>query len=100
MPYDISHNTIKGRKSLVVIKVGDQYEIIGRLLPEHRVHREFDVEDPLITRINTFLYNKNLIPSLYPNLVPYLKSKKKASSSSSDSESSESESDCTTTQPE
>jgi len=79
MPYKIDntkHN--KHKKSIILMWLGGvHYETVGKLLPHNRIQREFYNDDPLIRRIDTFLYKPNLIPEQYPNLIPYLPQKEK-----------------------
>jgi hypothetical protein len=74
MPYyatDIEN--IKNRKSIIVMWTGDtHYEIVGRLLQENRIQREFKFDDILIQKIKTFLFEPENIPNTYQELVPYL----------------------------
>lgn len=90
MPYIFGNKeNVKGRKSIVVMWIGGvHYEIVGKLLPGNRIQRQFEKDDPLIKRINTFLYRPELVSEQYPNLIPYLgKTDKSESSSESESES-------------
>jgi hypothetical protein len=57
---------------------GFHYEIIGKLLPGNRIQRQFEQDDPLIKRINTFLYRPEVLSEQYPNLVPYLTKEERA----------------------
>lgn len=75
LPYNNSSTsqTLKGRKSLIVLWIGDNhYEIVGRLLPGNRIQREFSHTDPLIQKLYTFLVNPSEIPKKYPELNAYL----------------------------
>jgi hypothetical protein len=113
LPYQLGDDTdnIKGRKSIILIWLGgSRYEVVGRLLPHNKIQREFETDDPLIRRINMFVYRPELIPEHYPNLTPYIehsnkkntsedsksgshsKSQSKSSSSSASSSSSSSSS--------
>lgn len=99
LPIDIGgKENIKDRKSIVLMWFGDlHFETVGKLLTEQRIRREFDPNDRLIRKMYSFLYNKSIIPSEYPSLIPYLeKTDKSKQSSSSESSSSESESSAST----
>lgn len=74
MPYQIGdNNNIKNRKAILLMWVGSShYEVVGKLLDGSRIQREFYPEDPLIKRINTFLYKPEYVAEQYPNLIPYL----------------------------
>lgn len=75
LPYNNSStsHTLKGRKSLIVLWIGDNhYEIVGRLLPGNRIQREFSHTDPIIHKLYTFLVKPNEIPEKYPELNAYL----------------------------
>lgn len=94
LPIDIAgKENIKDRKSIVLMWFGDlHFETVGKLLTEQRIRREFDPNDRLIRKMYSFLYNKSIIPSEYPSLIPYLEKtdtgKKVVSRSSSNSVSS------------
>uniref|UniRef100_A0A6C0EM20 OTU domain-containing protein n=1 Tax=viral metagenome TaxID=1070528 RepID=A0A6C0EM20_9ZZZZ len=74
MPYRVGGDeNIKSRKSIIVMWVGGvHYEIVGRLLGKDRIQREFHDDDPLIKRINTYLFHPDLVAEQYPALIPYL----------------------------
>jgi hypothetical protein len=68
-----TQNTIKNRKSIILICVNKKhYEIVGRLLPGNKIQREFDYDDPLIKKINIYLQNPEKIKYEYPELEEYL----------------------------
>jgi hypothetical protein len=72
MPYNNTDN-FKHRKSIIILWVDNiHYEIIGRLLPNNKIQREFDCDDILIQRINTFLCYPEKIKERYPDLISYL----------------------------
>ena len=110
LPYCPVQVEPKKRKSIILIWLGgSHYEVVGKLLDENRIQREFYNEDPLIKRISTFLYHPETVADAYPNLIPYLpreerekigffdrsvsksEDEKEQSSESSSSESSSSE---------
>lgn len=74
IPYQAGDkNSVKGRKSIILMCIqGDHYEVVGRTLEGNRIEREFYKNDPLIRRINTFLYKPDHVPEEYPHLTPYL----------------------------
>jgi len=66
-------DNLKGRTSVVILWVEENhYEIIGRLLADNRVQREFDPADPFIQKLHTFLVNPREIEDEYPDLYPYV----------------------------
>jgi len=78
LPYNncSTSENLKGRKSMIVLWIGDtHYEIVGRLLPGHRIQREFDAHDPLIRKLNTFLIQPEKVSEQYPELYPFLPKK-------------------------
>lgn len=81
-------NTLKGRKSIIVIWINkNHYEIVGRLLPGNRIQREFDATDPLIKKLKMFLLEPAKIPKEYPELSSHIpKSKNDDSDSDNNSE--------------
>ena len=74
MPYrGMGNENIKGRKSLIILWVGNcHYEIIGELLPKNKILRDFEPDHPIIKKINTYLYFPEKIRLEYPDLIPYL----------------------------
>jgi hypothetical protein len=91
----------KNSKSIILIKLDNTYETIGLLLPKNKIQREFDSDNFLVQRINTFLFEPSKIVSTYPDLLQYLepnskplKNKKNIlTESDSDSESENENSD-------
>jgi hypothetical protein len=72
MPYP-SNQTIKNRKSIIIIWIDDvHYEIVGELLDDNIIKRVFDPNDDLILKIKTFLYNPEDIEDRYPELIEFL----------------------------
>jgi hypothetical protein len=102
MPYKAG-NTIKNkRKSIILMAMGittdnntkpfsDNYEIVGKLLSDNKIQREFYFDEPLISCIHTFLYTPELVSEKYPTLTKY-QTKGESSSESSDCSSDEEES--------
>jgi hypothetical protein len=75
MPYNncSTAETLKGRKSIILLWVGEShYEILGRLLKGRKVQREFTHDDPLIVKLKMFLLQPEKIESTYPELSSYL----------------------------
>ena len=75
MPYNNSatNEHLKGRKSIVVLCLGgNQYEIIGKLLPGNHIQREFEHTDPIIQKMYTFLVNPEKVSRKFPELIKYL----------------------------
>jgi len=89
MPYMFG-NKQKDRKSVILISLNDtRYEVVGRLLPDQVVQREFKDGDVLIKKINFILFEPEKIKNMYPELLPYVDTKSESEySHSSDSESS------------
>jgi hypothetical protein len=66
-------DNLNNRKSIVVLCMeNNHYEIVGKLLPENRIQREFDVTDPIIKKMYTFLTQPEKVNELFPELVDYL----------------------------
>ena len=75
LPYNNASTVenLKGRKSIIILWVGqNHYEIVGRLLPNNVVQREFKADDKLIKKMYTFLIHPDQIPSLYPELKVFI----------------------------
>ena len=81
------------QKSIIILSISKNYEIVGRLLAGNKIQREYDTEDKLIEKIRMFLNNPDAIRSKHPELIPYINSDPKQldpkqSESESESESS------------
>ena len=77
-------DTLKGRKSIVVIWINkNHYEIVGRLLPGNRIQREFEANDPLIKKLKMVLLEPEKISKQYPELASHIP---KAKNDDSDSD--------------
>lgn len=91
--YGSSH--IVGRKSIILLCIDNiHYEVIGRLVTEHKVQREFPSNDPLILKLKTFICEPKIALKKYPELFPHLtKERRSKYKSSSEKESSHKKSD-------
>ena len=75
MPYNNASTAenLKGRKSVIILWVSrNHYEIVGRLLPNNIVQREFKHDDPLIEKMYTFLIHPEKICDNYPELETFI----------------------------
>ena len=75
LPYNNASTTqnLKKRKSIIILWVGrNHYEVIGRLLPNNVVQREFKPTDILIDKMYTYLIEPSNIYNKYPDLEPYI----------------------------
>ena len=71
LPYMIE-TTSKDKKSIIVILTSkNHYETIGRLLPGNKIQREFQPDDTLLDKMNTFLLDPNQLNFKYPELIKY-----------------------------
>jgi len=74
LPYKMELDCVD-RKSIIILKLNDnEYEVLGRLLSNNIVQRQFDFNDTLIQKIYTYLYKPSDIYKKYPYLLPYLPS--------------------------
>ena len=74
LPYIYNTSQIyKNKNAIIVLKIENTYETIGLLLDDNKVKRTFDTNHFLIKKINTFLFEKNKIPTRYPDLLNYIK---------------------------
>ena len=62
-------DNIKQRKSMILLKVGDDYEVVGRLLPCNKVIREFDYRESIVDKIHTYLFDTKNLEHLYPDIA-------------------------------
>lgn len=84
----------KGRKSILILCIDKgHYEILGKLLPNNSIQREFEQSDPIIRKIYTFLVNPEKVSEECNDLVKYLPEQYQNSDSSSESSGSEEESE-------
>lgn len=86
MPFLTDKNNLKGRKSVILMDVGDnRYETVGKLLPANKVQREFDPSDPLIDKMSLLLKHPDEVGSIYPELEKYVLPQRNSSPSCSSS---------------
>lgn len=64
-----------GVVSNILLHIDDHYEIVGRLLSNQRIQRDFEADDTLIERIKTYLFEPEKISTFYPKLNKYLPKK-------------------------
>ena len=76
LPYNnfSTSDLLRGRKSLIILWNNNHYEIIGRLLSDNKIQREFDPDEHIIMKLKTFLLNPGGIKELYPEMQKYLPS--------------------------
>lgn len=73
MPYLYDKSQIfKNDKSIIIIKIKDNFEIIGKLYKQNKIKRDFESDDLLIKKINIFLFNPENVKDIYPQLIEYL----------------------------
>lgn len=77
MPYrETGSDQYQKRKSIIILWVDDtHYEVVGRLLPQNKVQREFLPNDPLIRKLYTYLCQPEQVCIEYPELISYLPAK-------------------------
>jgi hypothetical protein len=52
-------SNIKKRKSIIImLNENGQCDIVGKLLPDSRIKREFDPKESIITKIYSYLHKK------------------------------------------
>jgi len=90
MPYRLGDSPDrKYKKNIILMYIENRhYEIIGRLLNDNKVQREFLSDDPLIVKIDTLLYEPRKVKNLYPSLISYIPGEYKDSDSESNSDNS------------
>lgn len=64
------------KKSIVLLSIDNDFEIIGRLLEGNEIERKFNGDDTIIHKIHNFIYNHDKIKKIYPELLKYLKNSK------------------------
>jgi hypothetical protein len=72
IPYHLEGNG--DQKSIIILSIAKDYEIVGRLLPGNKIQREYETNDKLIKKIRMFLNDPETIKKEYPELSPYIKS--------------------------
>ena len=73
MPFlDDKSQMFKNDKSVIIVKINDNFEIIGRLYKQNKIKRDFENDDLLIKKINMFLFNPEKVKDIYPELIKYL----------------------------
>jgi hypothetical protein len=85
MPYMHCQTTkkLKKQKSIILFCFGKgRYEIIGKLLNNNFIQREFDFDDIIIKKMYMFLVNPEKIQTNFKDLVQYLPQKGKKNSDS------------------
>ena len=72
LPFKYDKDQIyKNKKSILVLKIEDNYEIIGLLLSDNKVQREFSSTHFLIEKSKTFLFEPEKIVLKCPELLQY-----------------------------
>lgn len=63
---------LKGRKSMILLSINNHYEIIGKLLPDNEVIREFAPDDDLVEKLYFYCTSPEDVCIEYPELKEYL----------------------------
>jgi hypothetical protein len=66
VPFELHIDEKKeNKKAIILIKIGEHYEVVGRLLPGNKIQREFLFTDNLIQKIRTFTFNPDVEKQKY-----------------------------------
>lgn len=87
IPVNLQPLVAKNNAIILLWHGGLHYEVVARLLPDNKLQRLFESSDPIIQKIESFLYRPSEFRKNYPNLAPYLPKENRESSSESESES-------------
>ena len=77
---------VTSKKSIVLLKIDDNFEPIGRLKQKNNIQYEFEPEDMYIKKLSMFLLNPEKFKNKYPELLTESKNKRNIYFSDSDSE--------------
>ena len=72
LPYSVEQSETKSRKSLVLIRIDNSFEPIGRVLDNKQIGYEFDSNDNFISKLKTFILQPQNISRMYPELASLL----------------------------
>jgi len=72
LPYSVEQCETKSRKSLVLIRIDNSFEPIGRVLDNKQIGYEFDSNDIFISKLKTFILQPQNISRMYPELASLL----------------------------
>ena len=84
---------VKGKKSFVLLKFEDNFELVGRLKQKNNIQYEFEPEDEYIKKLTMFLLNPEKFKNKYSVLVKEKKKSVYVSDSESESEPEEKKQD-------
>lgn len=59
--------------SIIILKLENNFEIIGKLESKNKIKKIFDINEILIERINAFLFNRKILEDKYSDLLKYIK---------------------------
>lgn len=85
--------SVKYRPGIILLKLNEHYEVVGRLLTDNRVQRDFPKNDTIIDKFYTLLIKPHRISKKYPNLQKYVQVRSKEESDEGSDEGSFEESD-------
>lgn len=83
------HDFVTGKKSFVLLKFDDNFELVGRLKQKNNIDYEFDSDDEYIKKLSMFLLNPEKFKNKYPQLLSEAKNKRNVYVSDSESEPEE-----------
>ena len=69
-PLTFKHpDIIKGRKSIVLLKIDNNFEPIGRIIQKNNIQYDFEPDDVYIKKLYMFLLHPEKFKSKYPDLL-------------------------------
>lgn len=72
LPIKLDKSNIQVRDSVIVLKIDDKFEVLGKLMPKKQIQRVFDEDDAIIKSLYYFLYKPDKVSKRYPYLEKYL----------------------------
>ena len=65
--------TYENPLSIIILKIQNNFEIIGKLESKNKIKKIFSKDEILIKRIDAFLFDKKIVEAEYPELLKHMK---------------------------
>ena len=72
LPYSVEQMDDRGRKSILLLRLENSFELIGKILPNKEIGYEFESDNTIIKKLNMFFLHPEGVRNKYPELSQFL----------------------------
>ena len=72
LPYSVEQIDDRGRKSIILLRLENSFELVGKILPNKDIGYEFESDNTIIKKLNMFFLHPEGVRNKYPELSQFL----------------------------